>query len=64
MITTQWNDYTPVQFNVVAGFDPAVWQETMQSFQGWQQAAGTLEMRSGQRQIVDGSDKFLNTGGI
>jgi len=64
VVKEQWDAYTPQQFNVVAGFDPEVWQLTMSQMQNWKQEAGSLELRDPARNIIGGSEKFLNTGGI
>ena len=63
MIKEQWESYTPIEFNIVAAFDPDVWYETMSSVPGWLKEVGDIERRKESRQIIAGSDKFLNTGG-
>ncbi|XP_066928528.1 uncharacterized protein [Clytia hemisphaerica] len=65
VIADQWKpQVSTTKFNVVAGFDPEVWNQTMANVEGWSAAAGNLEMRKSPRQIIEGSDKFLNTGGF
>lgn len=52
------------KFNVVVGFDPAVWEEVNKGVSGWQKSVGKLEQREKSHFILPQSQKFINGNGV
>ncbi|XP_047137259.1 uncharacterized protein LOC100198634 isoform X1 [Hydra vulgaris] len=59
-----WLKFKAEVLNVVAAFDPQVWEDSHKDLPEWISKAGTLEKRSDSNTLVEGKSKFKNTGGF